>query len=450
MLFLLAACSPERVLLVQLVSNMSPGREIDTARVSVSDASGQEVARVDTPLRGTLGRPVRIASFTQLPGGTHRVTVTLRLRGADVQTRRVDRDLTDTTIVTVLMTRDCNGVMCPGTGDPSAIECLGSRCVPPTCDEEHPELCPMPQCRTSADCAASTVACAPMACSTSGICFAQANDALCDPGVRCDVENGCVPGGCDPSAPFGAPVLVSELASATESRLTLRLTSNELFGVYWTYETWPEADVFAVVRSQATDALTSVPVNINGPGLDEDPALTPDGSVLVFASSRTGGGDLYESMLVTAPATFSTPAPLTDVNTASDEAQPYLTAAHLYFASNRSGVYEPYVAPRLGPASYGAPEPMTELWSGTLDADTVLTPDERIVYFRTERGGNGDIFRATRTSVTEPFGTPVRVDEVSGADSEEGPSWISPDDCRLYLASDRGGGLPQIYVAERP
>ena len=46
--------------------------------------------------------------------------------------------------------------------------------------------------------------------------------------------------------------------------------------------------------------------------------------------------------------------------------------------------------------------------------------------------------------------TPELVAEVSSPTASEGPSWVSPDDCRLYLASDRGGGLPQLYVAERP
>lgn len=447
----LVACSPDRVLLVQLVSNMTPGREIDTAHVAVTDASGNEVARVDTPLRGTLGRPVRIASFTGVGAGAHRVTVTLRLRGDEIQTRRVDRELGDTTIVTVLMTRDCNGVVCPGTGDPAAVECLGSRCVEPTCDEEHPELCPMPQCRTSADCMASSVACAPMECSASGVCFARADDSLCDPGVRCDVQNGCLPGGCDPTAPFGEPTLITELASSS-ANLTLRLTANELTGVYWSYATWPEAEVYVVSRARITDVLTSTPaIGLSSPGLDEDPTIEADGSRIVFSSDRAGGGDLYESTLVTAPATFAAPVALTSLNTASDEAQPFLTATHLYFGSDRSGVLQPYGALRTGPGAYGPAEPVSELWSGTLDSDMVLTPDERVVYFRSRRlTGTDDVFRATRTRTSDPFGAPELVAEVSSPTASEGPSWVSPDDCRLYLASDRGGGLPQLYVAERP
>lgn len=190
---MLAGCETNHGIVVQLASNMTPGREIDVARVELSSGS-TVVSSTDTPLPvdRALGRPVRIAAFDHLAEGRYTVTVTLLLRGVEVQRRRVIRDVSRVVVVTVLMTRECNGVMCPGSGDPSALECLGGRCVPPECDEEHPELCPTPDCTSDSDCMVSTIACAPRACSASGTCFARADDELCSAGSTCDPDNGCV------------------------------------------------------------------------------------------------------------------------------------------------------------------------------------------------------------------------------------------------------------------
>lgn len=200
-LVLAASCAPSpRTLLVQLVSNLAPGREIDAVSVTVASGTLAEgSSEVPVPATASLGRPVRVASFPDLASGRHTITVTLRLGRTVVQERRIVRDVDGATVVTVLMTRDCNGVMCPGAGDPSAEACLGGRCVPPGCDEDHPELCPTPQCHADADCAGmgSTVACAPLRCSASGTCFTQPDDGLCTSGQLCDSALGCVAIGSD-------------------------------------------------------------------------------------------------------------------------------------------------------------------------------------------------------------------------------------------------------------
>ena len=200
-------------MLVQLVSNMAPGREIDAADVVIA-TNGNTVGTgsLSIPSTASLGRPVRIASFVGLAGGRYDIAVTLRRGSTTVQSRHVTRDVDGATVVTVLMTRECNGVMCPGAGDPSAEACLGGRCVQPGCDEEHPELCPMPQCHTDADCAAmmTTVACAPERCSASGTCFSRPDDGLCASGQLCDSLIGCVSVGSD-AGPLPSDVGTSDM-----------------------------------------------------------------------------------------------------------------------------------------------------------------------------------------------------------------------------------------------
>ena len=57
---------------------------------------------------------------------------------------------------------------------------------------------------------------------------------------------------------------------------------------------------------------------------------------------------------------------------------------------------------------------------------------------------------ADRPTTAAPFGSIAQVPVVD-APGLDHPTWISPDDCRLYLHSDRTGGSGgfDYYVAER-
>lgn len=82
---------------------------------------------------------------------------------------------------------------------------------------------------------------------------------------------------------------------------------------------------------------------INSPYIETDPYLSPDGTILLFSSSRPdglGGLDLYASVRVTADEPFSEPVHLgAFVNSSSDDTSPTLSpdGTELIFASPRPG-----------------------------------------------------------------------------------------------------------------
>lgn len=141
-----ACATPPARIEVQLVTDYGPGTEFDGVEVTVADgprsSSAADAAR-------SYRRPVRVAVLDELAPARTRVTVTLRSRGTLVQAqpRVVDLRSGTTTIVTVSITRDCAGVVCPAD-TPSAIACLGGRCVEPTPDSDADgvldtlDLCP--------------------------------------------------------------------------------------------------------------------------------------------------------------------------------------------------------------------------------------------------------------------------------------------------------------------
>lgn len=97
---------------------------------------------------------------------------------------------------------------------------------------------------------------------------------------------------------------------------------------------------------------------------------------------------------------------------------------------------------------FDKPVAHAELGSTALDSDARLTSDERTVFFRSERpgpaGGSGDIWYATRASATGPFGTPLQVTAVSGAEYDFSPS-VTDDLLTLVLVR----GAAKIFRATR-
>ncbi len=123
------------------------------------------------------------------------VEVTLLRAGARVAIRRVSAQVrAGSTNVTVLMTRDCEGIVC------DSGSCVAGQCVDERCTVETPEFCNEPECSDEVPCQASGLACGVARCN-EGVCFDEADDLLCAPGERCSGGSGCVERGSDAGAP---------------------------------------------------------------------------------------------------------------------------------------------------------------------------------------------------------------------------------------------------------
>jgi hypothetical protein len=103
------------------------------------------------------------------------------------------------------------------------------------------------------------------------------------------------------------------------------------------------------------------------------------------------------------------------------------------------------------PYQFDPPVMVAELASSSHTDNPTLTGDLLEIYFTTDRvSGNGDVWFATRTTATAPFGTPAPVTAVN-SDSFETSSAISTDGLTLWFGSDRPGGVGanDIWVAQR-
>ena len=208
--------------------------------------------------------------------------------------------------------------------------------------------------------------------------------------------------------------------------------------------------------SMATRESTDAPFVPKGPlpllGGASGPSISADGQRLYFAVDVQNDPQLF---VATAPFTQATSRMITELGSGRQEYQPYLSASgsSLYFV-RRSSNAEPadIFVSRIVDGRYTDPIPVLEVNTTAGESSPVLSSDELRLYFASDRsGGQGDldVYLVTRPDVSAPFGPAVPVAELNTPQADV-PSWISADDCTLYLSSKRpGSGGLDVWRASR-
>lgn len=287
---------------VDLRTDLLPGVEFAVARAELVDVGRQDEIAALRGQRFLDG--VRVATFADLPNGERDVRVRLLdSAGALVVERRVLLRQTGDHGITVLVTRDCRGLACPGSDDdPRATTCLGGRCVDPRCLEDE-SACPAAECATDAECGAD-VPCARGSCER-GVCVVVAEADRCEAAQYCDPDDGCVsegppdagvdagdpdaggPDAGDPDAGAGCltgpgPILSHAFAAAT-------LSGEEVVRLP---DLAPRLPDYALVREAAVGTLTIV---------DDDGVF--DGSA-VIETSAAEGAELFDLLMAANALSF--------------------------------------------------------------------------------------------------------------------------------------------------
>jgi len=94
---------------------------------------------------------------------------------------------------------------------------------------------------------------------------------------------------------------------------------------------------------------------------------------------------------------------------------------------------------------------LTELNTSATETRSSVTSDGLAIYFFSERNGSGEIFKASRNSLNDPFGD---VEHLSFLDSPDyyvaGHPGISADGTALYFCVDSSSVVSNIYVTYIP
>jgi len=197
LLTLSGSCAEEAgpLVLVDVRTDLSPGADfarVETllARERITDTT--EARRVTfsdyTGADFIVGR--RVAEFRDVATGTAHLQVRLvESTGGTVVGRDMILDVQGDVAVTVVLTRSCATVLCPGPDDPiTSTACQGGRCVDPRCSPENPDACGTLDCASDAEC--SSTGCVRGRCQ-DGVCFSVPDDALCASDQRCDAAGAC-------------------------------------------------------------------------------------------------------------------------------------------------------------------------------------------------------------------------------------------------------------------
>jgi alpha-tubulin suppressor-like RCC1 family protein len=184
--------NPSRIITLDVRSDYAPSRDFDRVTYVLSGGVGVDGERAVRAGDDFLGG-VRVTEFSLDSEGTYELRVQLERGRRVVRTRRVRLPLRpeDPSVVSVsvVFSRACETVMCPGAGAPQATECEGGTCILPECLSP---LDPRPGCRAfecdeASPCPASS-GCAVREC-VGGRCLGRS--VGCSASEVCDPELGC-------------------------------------------------------------------------------------------------------------------------------------------------------------------------------------------------------------------------------------------------------------------
>lgn len=163
---------------------------------------------------------------------------------------------------------------------------------------------------------------------------------------------------------------------------------------------------------------------------DVEPALSPDGLRLVFASKRGGNWDLWLAERTAVDAPFGAPRVLAGYATGASERAPTIApdGAHIYFISDR--VEAGLQAVDVWTAPFPSGNPTRSLLSTPED-------DQRVLVTTDDRGAlvsaDAKLFASVRSDASVPWPTPVVQVAMPGCD-ECLASALSPDGRTLVVS----------------
>jgi len=260
--------------------------------------------------------------------------------------------------------------------------------------------------------------------------------------------------------PFGAATIVSELSDpmAGDDDPTLTGDLREVYLNSSRAGGLGSGDIWVSTRSSITDPweTPTLVVELSSPDRETGPEVSADGLAIWFASDRPGGqgsSDIWVSTRPSRTMPWSAPTVVSELSSPENDTAPAPGWSQLIMTleSERPGgpgSADLFVATRPTLTSaWSTPVPMTGVNTAEHEGSPHLGPRGLTLVLNATRAGNADIHLATRGSVDDPFDASSALAELNSPDNEQDP-WISEDLRRIFFVSARSGNL-EIYEASR-
>ncbi|MFT3695413.1 MAG: hypothetical protein QM831_19925 [Kofleriaceae bacterium] len=201
-------------------------------------------------------------------------------------------------------------------------------------------------------------------------------------------------------------------------------------------------------------------VALNTTASEDDPAPSDDGLEMFFTSNRTGSmgkADIWRSTRASIDESWGVPELVPELSSTANENTPELShdALTMYFASDRDTPNDDiYVATRVDRMSpWSTPVPVTELNSMAIDrAPSLWNGDHAMIFHSLRAGGVGDedFYMTQRLEPGDPWQPPTLLGSPPNTAGHELRGWMSPCGLELDYEADRGADpLPDFYVVRR-
>ena len=249
--------------------------------------------------------------------------------------------------------------------------------------------------------------------------------------------------------PWGSPIRIEELSIGSPRSPGL---SPDRLHVYFGV-----GDLYTASRA-SIEAAWPTPVlieELNTSAGEADPHVSADGLTLWFGREQvaTSTWDIYVSVRASVDHPWGEPLPVDELNTAADEGSPSVTANGLILVmhSTRQGDADVFLSSRASPGTpWTTPVPISEVNTSLAEVDAAISPDGLDLYVTSDRPdghGQRDLYVATRGSISDSFGAAINIDELNSSFLEES-TWVSEDSRVIFFARHEGGSFG-IYRATR-
>ena len=249
--------------------------------------------------------------------------------------------------------------------------------------------------------------------------------------------------------PFGPPTPIDIVAVGDDDPSA----TGDLLELYFNRA----QDILVTRRAAVTDPWGTpvVVAELSSPENDTTPEVSYDGLTIYLASNRPGGAgvlDIYRATRASRADAWGTPVRVPELSSATREASATTTddlalVMEWDLAANQNDIY---LATRASPQQpFGAPVLVPGINDGVApDGNPMLSLDGLVLYFDSARSGDTDLYRATRLSPSAAFGPPTLIGELASAATADSDTWISPDQRTLYFTSNRDG-TAKLWQATR-